>query len=67
MSFKQVMTASGDGTAHVWQAAVLPESLGGEHQIMLSNKPFLHLWCFWQFYDLTNNKIVGFANVCDYH
>ena len=36
-SFKQVMTASGDGTAHVWQAAVLPESLGGEHQIMLSN------------------------------
>ena len=25
------MTASGDGTAHVWQAAVLPESLGGEN------------------------------------
>lgn len=23
-----VMTASGDGTAHVWQAAILPESLG---------------------------------------
>ena len=26
----QVMTASGDGTAHVWQAAVMPESLAGK-------------------------------------
>lgn len=25
-----VMTASGDGTAHIWQAAILPESLGGK-------------------------------------
>jgi hypothetical protein len=25
-----VMTASGDGTAHVWQASVVPESLGGQ-------------------------------------